>query len=74
MYGWYDTKLDISHDSINLSLPPLPFSVSVYQLLSPTDVVFTRDKGAMVALTGAAAGGPRDSVINPDFDFGTYYK
>lgn len=34
-------------------------------------MVFTRDKGAMVALTGAAAGGPRDSVINPDFDFGT---
>ena len=43
---------------------------SAGQLLQPTDVVFTKDKGAMVALSGAHSGAPRDNIINPDFDFG----
>ena len=32
--------------------------------------MFTKDKGAMVALAGANSGAPRDNIINPDFDFG----
>lgn len=63
------TKLELTVESFQ-KLVPGEDSPNAGQLLQPTDVVFTKEKGAMVALSGANSGAPRDNIINPDFDFG----
>jgi len=63
------TMLELTVESFQ-KLVPGGANPSAGQLLQPTDVVFTRDKGALVALSGAHSGAPRDNIINPDFDFG----
>lgn len=63
------TMLELTLESFQ-KLVPGGANPSAGQLLGPTDVVFTKDKGAMVALSGAHSGAPRDNIINPDFDFG----
>lgn len=63
------TKLELIIESFQ-NLIPGGNCPNAGQLLQPTDVVFTKEKGAMVALSGANSGAPRDNIINPDFDFG----
>ncbi len=68
-WDFQGTKLELTVESFQ-KLVPGGDSPNAGQLLQPTDVVFTKDKGAMVALSGANSGAPRDNIINPDFDFG----